>query len=135
MSDVAVEDPGGGSRRAIDRRLTLWLVGSAAGVLLLALPDDDERVFSISETHGPSSVDLVGMAVVIGAWVPAAALMWSGWGVLVATERRLVGGALAVGVVVLAVTVGLDLGAWWLAAVALLLTPQVFLLHALWSRT
>ena len=115
--------------RAPVRRLWLWLVGSAVGVAVLAVPDTGPRVFSFSEAHGPSVVDVVGILVLVGVWLPVAALIWSG--------RRALGrrGCLpavmaAAGVAMLVVTIALDLGPAWVAAVAILLGAQVLVLRA-----
>ncbi len=109
-----------------------WLVGSAVGGLVVALPDSGERVFSFSETHGPSPLDLVGMAVLVGSWLPVAVLLPSLW----RTARRAVAwvaGVLGVlGVVALIVTIGADVGWWWLAAVAMLVVAQLVLVLAGW---
>ena len=109
-----------------------WLVGSAVGGLVVALPDSGERVFSFSETHGPSPIDLVGMAVLVGSWLPVAVLLPSLW----RTARRGVAwaaGVLAVlGVAALIVTIGADVGWWWLAAVAMLVVAQLVLVLAGW---
>jgi hypothetical protein len=132
--DVAVVDTEGRTvrPRALKRRLLLWLVGSAVGVLMVALPDDD-RVFSISETHGPSLVDLFGIAVLIGAWVPIVALLWSQRRMLRRRERALAAAAALVGAVVLVVTIALDLGAAWVVGVALLLMAQLIVIRGSWA--
>jgi hypothetical protein len=111
------------------RRIWLWVAGSALGVAVLVLPDAGPRVFSFSETHGPSAVDVVGMGILVGAWLPTAALIWTG--------RRTLGGRgrlpavlAAVGVALLVVTIAWDLGLAWVAAVAILLSAQVI---ALWA--
>ena len=130
-----VDDQGRTVRqRSLKRRLLLWSVGSAVGMLMLALPDDDDRVFSISEAHGPSLVDLFGMAVLIGAWLPIVALLWSQRGTLPRRERALAAGAAVLGAVVLVVTIALDLGAAWVVGVALLLTAQVTVIRSSWAR-
>jgi hypothetical protein len=53
-----------------------WAIGSVVGSVLIILPDSDARVFSFSRTHGPSTVDLIGMTVMVGAWLPLVALIW-----------------------------------------------------------
>ena len=131
---MATNDRRGRGRGNISRRLVLWLVGSATGVLLLALPDDDDRVFSISDTHGPSVVDLLGMVIAIGAWGPIAASMWFGRSVLATAERRLVSAVVVAAVVALAATVKLDLGHWWVVPVVLLVIAQSFVLYELRRR-
>jgi hypothetical protein len=111
----------------------MWVAGSAAGVAVLALPDAGPRVVSFSETHGPSAVDLAGMALLIGAWIPVAALIWSERASLhgrLGRRAALVG---AVGAAALVLTIGHDLGASWVAAVILLLAAQAMALEAVAS--
>ena len=85
---------------------------------------------SFSDTHGPSALDLVGMVVVVGSWVPVAALIWSRREVFRSGAGRQAGVLAMVGVILLVVTIGFDLGAWWIAAVVMLLVAQVV---ALWA--
>ena len=111
----------------VRRRTGVWLLGSAAGVAILALPDTGERVFSISATHGPSAIDLVGMVLVVGSWLPIAALLPAMW----RTSRRARRPATVlavVGAAALAVTIGGDLGWTWMVAVAMLVAAQAALI-------
>jgi hypothetical protein len=110
-------------------RIWLWVAGSALGVAVLLLPDTGPRVFSFSETHGPSAVDVIGMSILVGAWLPTAALIWTGRRRL-GSRGRQVGVLAAVGVGLLVATIAWDLGLAWVAAVALLLGAQVIALRA-----
>jgi hypothetical protein len=51
------------------RDWVIWLLGSSVGVGLVAAPDSDERLFSISRTHGPSLVDAIGSVILVAAWM------------------------------------------------------------------
>jgi hypothetical protein len=53
---------------------TCWLLASVAGVAVLAAPDNDRRLFSISGTHGPSAMDAFGFVLILTAW----AVLWAG---------------------------------------------------------
>lgn len=67
---IGAQREGYGSARST---VKLWFLGSVAGALVVALPDNDARVFSLSQTHGPSTVDLLGMGVLVIAcyrWLP-----------------------------------------------------------------
>jgi hypothetical protein len=110
--------------------VVVWLLGSLVGAAIIALPDSDDRLFSLSRTHGPSPVDLLGMLVLLVAWIPIPAILWR-------RRRALRGGAaiaiavLAVaGVVGLVVTVGFDLGRVYLVPVMVLLLAQLLALRA-----
>ncbi len=109
-----------------------WLLGSAVGGLVVALPDSGERVFSFSETHGPSPLDLVGVVVLVGSWLPFAVLLPSLWRIAKRGIAWAAGVLAVLGMVALVVTIGADLGWWWLAAVAMLVAAQLVLLTAGW---
>jgi hypothetical protein len=127
MSPDARPWPGGWSTRT---RLAVWLVGSGVGVAIVALPDSDDRVLSLSRTHGLAAVDLVGLVVLLAGWLPVPALLWARRRALAGPMGRTalvlaVGGALG-----LAVTVGLDLGWTYAVAVGALVLAQLLALRA-----
>jgi hypothetical protein len=104
----------------------LILLGVAlllVGGVVIALPDSDDRLFSISETHGPSLVDAGGIAVVAIGWV---LLLREIAGGIDARSRGFVLGVLlfGVGALLLAVAVVLDLGWWWLVGAAVMAAVQ-----------
>ncbi len=105
-----------------------WLLLSLAGTVLIALPDPDRRVFSISETHGPGITDLVGALTLIAGWVVLDVLIWRGRRRLQTLGRPrllLLGFAALVGGVMVAWSVERDAGMWWLLGVALLAGAQL----------
>jgi len=116
------------TRPPIRSRLLVWLVGSATGGLLLALPDSGPRLFSFSRTHGPSPVDFLGMIIAVAAWLPVVWLIWRRRSALRGGAGAGSAGLALVGVLLLAVTIGGDLGLWWLAAVTLLVAAQLIAL-------
>ena len=131
MTALELDRARGRSGWSIQKRLAVWAIGSAVGAAILALPDANDRVFSLSETHGPSPVDLVGLVIVVAAWVPIAGVIWvrrksltgpGAWTAFVLT---------AVGVAMLVVTIGFDLGPIYLAAVGLMLTAQFLALRVI----
>jgi hypothetical protein len=107
------------------RRIAIWAVGSAVGVGVLALPDSGPRLVSLSEEHGPSLVDAVGIAVLIAAWVPMVSLLWTRRAALRSGGGVACGAIAAGGVVLLVVTIALDLGKWWIAGVVALVCAQL----------
>jgi hypothetical protein len=111
--------------------VVLWVLGSVVGAVVLARPDDDDaRVVSLSEDHGPSPVDLAGIAVLAVVWLPVVAALWTRRHRLGARARARAAALAAVGTAVLIVTIALDLGAGWLAGVALILAAHVVALRA-----
>ena len=99
------------------------------GSVLVALPDDDRRLFSISRDHGPSTLDGAGVALVLAGWGAIVHGVWrrrrrvlerwgtSGLGAAV--------GAFLAGVVLIAWSVAGDHGAWWMVGVVAAAAPQV----------
>ena len=120
------------TRRSLLRRTLFWLVGSAIGVIVVALPDSDNRVFSLSRTHGPSPLDLTGVVVLIGCWLPAAAMLPRLWRAAPRTTAGLAAVLALVGALGLILTIGADLGWTWLIAVGALVTAQIILIAAGW---
>lgn len=122
---------------AARRSVIVWVMASTLGAAILALPDDDARLFSFSETHGPSAVDVAGMVVLLAGWLPVAWVMWSRRATIDGFSRRWAGILAVAGAGMLVVTIGLDLGASWLVAVAVLVAAQVVALRsvALSGRT
>jgi hypothetical protein len=96
-----------------------------AGGVVIALPDADDRLFSISETHGPSPLDAAGIVVVFAGWALLLRVIWLGRGA-VRRSRGFLAGIVLLGVGVALLTVGvlLDLGWWWLAGAALMASVQ-----------
>jgi hypothetical protein len=114
------------------RRVTIWIVGSMIGGVLLVLPDSDQRVFSLSATHGPAVVDLVGMVLLVAVWLPIAALFLTERSLLVSRASGRWGLGLAgLGCVGLVVTLFLDARTLWVAPVVLLFVAQLVLLRTL----
>lgn len=119
-------------QRVLRRRLALWAIGTAIGTALIALPDSDARVVSLSPGHGPSALDSVGIAIAVAAWLPIPILLCSrprpfrGSGALAAASF------VVIAVALLVVTIGHDLGWTWIVPVALLLGVQLVGLRLVW---
>lgn len=91
------------SRGARRQRTALWVAGSVVGGAIVALPDSGRRLFSLSDTHGPSMLDLLGIVVLVATWLPLA------------------------GVVGLVVTISADLGWTWVLPAGALTLAQLVL--------
>jgi hypothetical protein len=115
---------------AVPRRVLIWVAGSGVGAAVVAMPDKGPRLFSFSETHGPSAVDLAGMAALVAAWLPVAVLLWSARSRLTGRYAWAAAILAVLGLVGLVVTIGLDLGPWWIAAAGVLVLAQFV---ALWG--
>jgi hypothetical protein len=93
---------------------------------ILALPDTGPRLVSLSEEHGPSFVDAIGILVLVAAWLPLASLLWARRSSLQSPAGRSCGAAALAAIALLIVTIRLDLGAAWVAAVMLLVAVQLW---------
>jgi drug/metabolite transporter (DMT)-like permease len=51
------------------RALLVGLPLIVGGVIVVALPDADQRLFSLREPHGPSLVDAIGIALLLAGWL------------------------------------------------------------------
>ncbi|HEX2072500.1 MAG TPA: hypothetical protein VHF92_01845 [Geodermatophilus sp.] len=127
---------GGGDavRRTVRRRSLLWVAGSVVGTAVIALPDTGPRIFSFSQTHGPSAPDLIGVVIVLATWLPVPVLLCSRHRPFRGAAGRLALALMVLGLAGLAVTIRFDLGAWYLVPVALLVGIQVVGLRLLWVR-
>ncbi len=106
----------------------LWCIASVVGVAVIALPDDDNRLFSLSASHGPSPLDGIGILILLAGWLLLTAATLSRWRQLMRLESRwLLAGALvyAIGVMVLVPGVLLDLGLWWLVGAVVMSIVQI----------
>ena len=113
-------------------RVLLWIVGSVVGAAIVALPDSGERVFSLSGTHGPSTLDLLGVTVLVGSWLPIAVVLPSLWRAAGDVLARLSAALAVVGAAGLAITIAADMGWVWLIAVAILVAAQVIVIANGW---
>ena len=113
----------------VGRRVAVWLIGSLVGAAIIALPDSDDRLFSLSRTHGPSPVDLLGMLVLLVVWTPVPVILWRRRHALHGRAAAAIAVLAVAGVVGLVVTVGLDLGPVYLIPVMMLLLAQLLALR------
>ncbi|WP_411277562.1 hypothetical protein [Gaiella sp.] len=117
-------------------RLTLWLVLSTAGVVLLGLPDHGVPLVAFSGAHGLTLLDAMAVGLLVAGWLPIAVLVWqrradATSGVSEPARRAAVFLAgLASGLLVASIFG--DFGGWWVVGTAILVALQVagFLLIA-----
>ena len=102
-------------------------VAAVAGILLIALPDPDARLFSFSDGHGPGILDAVGAALLSIVWIAIDVFTWHRREAL-----RLSGAAWAAVAVVslgasalLVWSISTDTGWWWLLGAGVLGLLQV----------
>jgi hypothetical protein len=104
-----------------------WAVLSTLGIVTILLPDTDRRLFSLSEGHGPSVVDAIGVVLLLAGWAVLDIATWRRRHAL--DHRREVIVAMgAVGVAAAALllwSVLGDRGAWWVLGATVLAAIQV----------
>jgi hypothetical protein len=120
------------TRKSLCWRVAAWIVGSAVGAVVVALPDSDQRVFSFSRTHGPSPLDLLGVAILVGCWLPVAIALPSLWRAAGGTSARFAAALAVLGAAALVVTIGANLGWVWLVAAGALVVAQIVVLSDAW---
>lgn len=113
--------------------LFVWAILWAIGVMVVALPDGDDRLFSLSRAHGPSPVDALGSLVMIAGWLVFVAALWR-------RRVRIAGQsgshphgaavfALGLGAGLLVASVAGDFAYWWTIGAALLVAGQLLLAY------
>jgi hypothetical protein len=56
----------------------VYLIVIGSGLAVLAWPEQDSRMFlTLSERHGPSTLDLIGLALILVGYVPLVARVWT----------------------------------------------------------
>ena len=115
-----------GTIRFVTRSWLWWAILSALGLVTILLPDTGRRVVSLSQAHGPSLIDSLGVLSLLAGWavLDIATLRrrrrWLRRGVLMLTATA---GIAAVALVVWSV-LG-DHGAWWMVGAGLLAVIQL----------
>ena len=109
-----------------------WVVAGlllmALGGVIIVLPDANDRLFSLSEEHGPAPIDALGFVVLLVGYLLLVGIVWRRRRQL---SRVIVAPALAVvlaGTALLVPAVVYDLGALWAVAAAVMVLPQAYLL-------
>ena len=92
-------------------------------MLILILPDDGNRLFSLSEGHGASALDAAGIVLILVGWAAFLVPLFRGRRFI---EPPWLLAALAlVGLVLLVWSVSTDTGYWWVLGAAILLAVQL----------
>jgi hypothetical protein len=123
------------TRKSLFWRSSVWTVGSVVGAVVVALPDSGQRVFSFSRTHGPSPLDLLGVAILVGCWLPIAYVMPSLWRATGDAPARFAAALALLGAAALVITIGADTGWLWVVAAGALVTAQIIVLADAWRTS
>lgn len=112
-------------RRRLVRAMIVWAALSVVGVAVVALPDDGPRLFTLSETHGPSTPDLIGIVLLLLGWAVFLSALWRARSA-VRVPPRSTALATVAAAGVLAWSVLTDSGLWWIAAAGVLFGIQIW---------
>jgi hypothetical protein len=103
------------------REFWIYCAFVVLGIIVVALPDNDNRLFSLSEKHGPSRLDIAGLVMVIVPWIMLTLSALRKWRIVLYTlGRRLVTVLIAlslVGLLVLVVSIRSESDHWITGAV------------------
>ena len=96
---------------------------------MVALPDSGDRLVSLSDAHGPSALDAVGIVLLLAGWVAAVREVWRRREKVLESTAA---GVVRLGLVALGFGAGLvvasafaDFGAWWAVGAAVLALVQL----------
>jgi hypothetical protein len=124
---VAGDPSACGTIRFVTRSWLWWAILSTLGLVSVLLPDSGRRLVSLSQAHGPSLIDSLGVLVLL-----------AGWAMLdIATLRRrrrllfrrevlmLMATAGIAAVALVLWSVSGDHGAWWIVGAVMLAAIQL----------
>jgi uncharacterized membrane protein YidH (DUF202 family) len=104
------------------------LILVTAGIVIVALPDSGERLFSISRDHGPSMQDAIGLVLLFIGYAWFLVQTWRRREKLFQYKNRLsfrlVPLFVVIGIVLIVVSVINDYGYWWICGAILLAILQ-----------
>ena len=99
-----------------------------AGIVIVALPDSGERLFSISSDHGPSMQDAIGLILVFIGYAWFLVQTWRRREKLFQYKNRLsfrlILPMIVVAIVVVVVSIINDYGYWWICGAVILAILQ-----------
>src|SRR6187399_2318398 len=94
------------------------------GLVIVILPDNNERVFSLSEDHGPSLQDITGLTLLLCPYIYTIILAWRKRQHLKpyqnTTAFKLGSILFVLGLALVIVSVLNDVGSWWLLGAAIM---------------
>ena len=61
------------------KSLTILITIFLAGLIILVLPDNNDRIIRLNKIHGPSLQDLVGLVLMISVWLVSCIFVIKKW--------------------------------------------------------
>jgi drug/metabolite transporter (DMT)-like permease len=129
MNIIYIEFPGT-SKSFILKKIIFMLILIVIGLVIVALPDSDERLFSISKDHGPSMQDAIGLVMLLIGYGWFLIQTWKRRGRLLQYKKRLSFKlilpviVIGIGIALIIVSVVNDFGYWWVGGAMMLAIVQ-----------
>lgn len=105
-----------------------WLLLIVAGFVIVALPDNNERLFSISKEHGPSLQDAFGLLLIMVGYIGLLQKVWRRKEKILAYRQtktfQLCLFILGLGCGLLIASVAGDFRQWWVVGAGVLVVVQ-----------
>jgi len=113
--------------------LLLLTIIFLAGLIILLLPDNNDRIISLNEIHGPSLQDLVGLVLMLSVWFASCLFVIKKWSQVIKRIGRstayflILLYLLSLSGVVLALILSLDLLLWISITIAVIINVSVII--------
>jgi hypothetical protein len=108
-----------------------------AGLIMVALPDNDIRLFSFSSGHGPSFIDLAGLIILLCPYTYLIISTWKKRQNLKpyqnTTAFKLGSILFVLGLALVIVSVLNDYGNWWLLGAAVMFVYQAIVFYLIFK--
>ena len=105
-------------------RALVFALLACPGLVLVALPDDGPRLFSLSGAHGPSALDGAGIGLVMAGWLVLLSPAWRRRHLITRHAGHplfdLGAGLFGLGIGLVVASVVGDFAGWWAVGAALL---------------
>jgi len=117
----------------MNRPLLILTTIFLAGLIILLLPDNNDRIISLNKIHGPSLQDLVGLVLMVSIWLASCLFVVKKWPQVVKRLGRstayflILLYLLSLSGVVLALTMSVDLLLWISITIAVIINASVII--------
>ena len=117
----------------MNRPLLILTTIFLAGLIILLLPDNNDRIISLNKIHGPSLQDLVGLVLMISVWLASCLFVIKKWPQVIKRIGRstayflILLYPLSLSGVVLALTMSVDLLLWISITIAVIINASVII--------
>ena len=117
----------------MSRPLLILITIFLSGLIILLLPDNNERIITLNKIHGPSLQDMVGLVLMIFVWLVSCIYVLKEWSRVIKSIGRsttyflVILYLLSLSGVVLALILSVDLLLWISITIAVLINVLVII--------